>query len=259
MLITVLFIIGITAEGMTGALSAGRQKMDLFGVVMIAEMTALGGGTIRDVVLGHYPLTWVRHPEYLLVVTGAAVLSVSISRLMKHFRSIFLALDAVGLAVFTVVGIDVAVEMGYGFLLALVSATITGVFGGVLRDIFCNRIPLVFRKELYASVVLLGVVVYWLQGMAGVDEEIATIVTLGVVFGARMLAVRFGWALPTFEYQERTYHRSERTKLWSGEGLAELRPVRHLRRARRRHLRRRERGRTRSRGAQDEGGANATS
>lgn len=85
MFLTVLFIIGITSEGMTGALAAGRQRMDLFGVIMIAIITALGGGSVRDVLLGHYPLTWVRHPEYLLIVSAAAIITVSISGIMKHF------------------------------------------------------------------------------------------------------------------------------------------------------------------------------
>lgn len=214
MLLTVLYIIGITAEGMTGALAAGRQKLDLFGVIMVAEVTALGGGTARDVVLGHYPLTWVKHPEYLLVVAGAAILAVMISKFMHHFHRLFIALDAVGLAVFTVLGVRVAIEMGYGFIIAVVAAVFTGVAGGIFRDIFCNRIPLVFQKELYASVVVIGVCVYWLMDMAGVKEEITWLTTIIVVFAVRMLAVRFEWSLPVFEYQEREYHRDADHTLW---------------------------------------------
>lgn len=214
MLITVLYIIGITAEGMTGAIAAGRQKMDIFGVVMIAEMTALGGGSIRDALLGHYPLTWVHTPEYLLVVGGAAMFSVMVSPVMIYLRKLFLMLDAIGLSVFTVLGIEVARSMGYGFIIALVAAVVTGVFGGVLRDIFSNRIPLVFRTELYATCVLAGVTAYWVMMHLGVNQEVNTIATLSVVFAIRMLALRFGWSLPVFNYQERPEKRSPANQIW---------------------------------------------
>ncbi|MFY9263170.1 MAG: trimeric intracellular cation channel family protein [Actinomycetaceae bacterium] len=233
MLLTVLFVIGITAEAMTAALAAGRERMDLFGVIMLAEVTALGGGTVRDVVLGHYPLTWVKTPEYLIVVAVAALLTVFASKLMAYFRMIFLTADAVGLAVFTVVGINVALEMGYGFIIALVAATITGVFGGILRDVFSNRVPLVFRKELYAAVVLIGVIGYWIMRYFDVPRDVNTIVTLLIVFIVRMLAVKFEWSLPVFVYQEHNYERSDVTKLWrSGSWFSDLRPVRKLRKRR---------------------------
>ncbi len=228
MLLTVLFIIGITAEAMTAALAAGRQRMDLFGVIMLAEVTALGGGTVRDMALGHYPLTWVKNPHYLLIVAGAALLTVLASRFMTYFRTIFLTADAVGLAVFTVVGINIALEMGYGFIIALVAATITGVFGGILRDILSNRIPLVFRKELYAFVVLIGVVGYWLMMYFDVPRDVNTIVTLLIVFIVRMLAVRFEWSLPVFEYQENAKERTTSWKLWDSGWFAELPPIRQL-------------------------------
>ena len=105
MLLSVLYIIGITAEGITGALAAGREKMDIFGVIIIACVTAIGGGTVRDVLLGHYPVGWVKHPEYFIMVAGAAVLTVFIAPFIKHFmryfRTIFLVLDALGSVSYT--------------------------------------------------------------------------------------------------------------------------------------------------------------
>src|SRR5471030_116286 len=151
-MLLMLYLVAITAEAMTGALSAGRRGMDWFGVVLIACVTALGGGSVRDVLLGHYPLTWVKHPEYLVLTSIAALVTVFIAPLMRHLRSLFLVLDALGLVAFTLIGCMTALEMGQGMMVASVSGVITGVFGGVLRDIFCNDIPLVFRRELYASV-----------------------------------------------------------------------------------------------------------
>ena len=151
-MLLMLYLVAITAEAMTGALSAGRRGMDWFGVVLIACVTALGGGSVRDVLLGHYPLTWVKHPEYLVLTTVAAMITVFTARWMRHLRSLFLVLDAVGLVAFTLIGCMTALEMGHGMLVASVSGVITGVFGGILRDIFCNDIPLIFRRELYASV-----------------------------------------------------------------------------------------------------------
>lgn len=209
--LTILFLIGITAEAMTGALAAGRERMDLFGVVIVACVTAIGGGSIRDVLPGHYPLVWVQEPLYLIVVSVAAILTVSIASLMRHFKTLFLILDALGLAVFTIFGARIALEMGHGFVIAVAAAVTTGVFGGVLRDLLCNRIPLVFRQELYASVAMLASAAYvgmdWLQ----VPELWTVLITLFLGFGLRLVAIYFRLGLPVFDYQA-VEHRSNGRK-----------------------------------------------
>lgn len=202
MLLTVLYIIAITAEAMTGALSAGRRSMDLFGVVLVACVTALGGGSVRDMLLGHYPLTWVRHPEYLMLTAGAALVTVFIAPLMRHLRSLFLALDAVGLVAFTLIGCQVSLEMGHSLLIAAVSGVITGVFGGILRDIFCNDVPLIFRRELYASVSFASAWCYLICLQINLSSEQAMLITLFAGFLFRMLAIRFHWEMPKFVYKD---------------------------------------------------------
>ncbi len=203
MLLTFVYIIAITVEAMTGALSAGRRSMDWFGVILIACVTALGGGSVRDVLLGHYPLTWVAHPEYIVLTTMAALFTIIIAKWMKHLRNMFLLLDALGLICFTIIGCQIAIEMGHGFVVAGIAGVLTGVSGGILRDILCNDVPLVFRRELYASISFAAVVFYWLcMHYTPLNLEITIILTLVFGFTLRVLAIYFGLEMPKFIYKE---------------------------------------------------------
>jgi uncharacterized membrane protein YeiH len=202
MLLT-LYLIAITAEAMTGALSAGRRGMDWFGVVLIACVTALGGGSMRDVLLGHYPLTWVKHPEYLVLTSVAALVTIFIAPLMRRLRSLFLVLDALGLVAFTLIGTMTALELGHDYLVASISGMITGVFGGILRDILCNDIPLVFRRELYASVSFAAAWCFLGCTYLQLAPEQALSITLFGGFLLRLLAIRFHWEMPKFVYDDR--------------------------------------------------------
>ncbi len=203
MFLTILFIIGITAEGMSGALIAGRHKMDLIGVLFIALATAIGGGSVRDMLFGHYPLSWVAHPEYIILVCVAALLTTLIPRVIARLEKLFLVLDALGLAVFAVIGAEIVMKMGYGVVLVVTSAVITAVFGGVLRDIFCGIVPLVFRKELYAGIAIVsGLLYYYLINLAHISVHNASLIAVVVGFTIRILAIFYKLSLPIFSFED---------------------------------------------------------
>ncbi|WP_066015836.1 trimeric intracellular cation channel family protein [Endozoicomonas atrinae] len=201
-MLTVLYVIAITAEAMTGALSAGRRGMDPVGVIFVACCTAIGGGSVRDMLLGSYPLTWVETPMYIVITTVAAILTIFLQRYMKHMFKVFLVLDAVGLITFSIIGAQKTLDLGHGYIIASVMAVITGVFGGILRDILCNNVPLVFRKELYASVALISIGFYFALQLLEVNPTVTVISTLVFGFIFRMIAVRFKLELPKFVYKE---------------------------------------------------------
>lgn len=197
-----LYLVAITAEAMTAALAAGRRDMDWVGVCIIACVTALGGGSVRDVLLGHYPLTWVIHPEYLWITAGAALLTAIAAPVMRHLHRLFLLLDALGLVVFTVIGCQIALQMQLPITVVLISGMVTGCAGGILRDILCNDIPLLLRKELYASVsVLTGGLFIGAQHF-GADLNISMIASMLAGLALRLLALRFNWQMPKFVYRD---------------------------------------------------------
>ncbi len=200
LILSILYVIAIIAESMTAALAAGRRSMDWVGVCLLGCITALGGGSVRDILLNHHPLTWVAHPHYLVITTIAALATIFVARIMHHLHKLFLLLDAVGLVVFTIIGCNVALELDLPLLIVIISGMITGCVGGVLRDILCNDIPLLFRSELYASVSIVTGILYVAGLQAGYNHELVMGVALLAGLTLRMLALRFQWNMPKFIY-----------------------------------------------------------
>lgn len=200
MLLHYLFIMGICVEAITGAIAAGRKKMDFFGVILIACIAALGGGTVRDVLFNTHPLTWVAHPEYLLYTSGFAFLTIFIAHSLVRIMRIFLILDALGLSAFVIIGTQKVLTNGYSPGIAILSGMITGICGGMLRDILCNDIPLVLRKELYAVIALAGALLFIILAHFNVAKNINVIITLIAIFTARVIAISYRIEMPKFDY-----------------------------------------------------------
>ncbi|MFC3609522.1 trimeric intracellular cation channel family protein [Stutzerimonas tarimensis] len=201
-LLHTIYLLAITAEAMSGAIMGMRRGMDLFGICMLGTVTALGGGTVRDILLGNYPVGWIQHPEFLAFTAGAALVTAFVARYLHHLRMVFLLVDGLGLVAFTVIGCDVALGLGAHPAIVVLAGLITGIFGGLLRDILCNRVPMVLRRELYATVALFTGLLYMTLLWLGVSSNIASVAALVSGFLFRVLAVAFDWRLPTFNRRD---------------------------------------------------------
>lgn len=199
----IIYLVAITAEAMSGALAAGRRNMDIFGVVVIAFVTALGGGTLRDVTLGNYPIGWTQHPEYVYIVLSAGLLTTLIARYIHKLKQLFLILDALGLVAFSVIGCTIAIGLNYPVIVVIIAGMLTGISGGVIRDVLCNQVPIVFRRELYASVSLFVCILFLIMNAAGIGENLTMISCFAGGVAFRLLAIRYHWRLPVFSYHQR--------------------------------------------------------
>lgn len=195
MFITIIEVLGTIAFAISGIRLAAAKRFDWFGAYVVGLVTAIGGGTMRDVLLD-IPVFWMLSVRYL-AVTGLSLAAVIIFRqaLVRGMRTLFI-FDAIGLALFVVVGIQKTLAVGYPMWVAIVMGIITGSFGGVIRDILINEEPLFFRKDIYATACLAGGVAYWLILLAGAPVWIAQSTCAVVIIGLRVLAVHYNWSLP---------------------------------------------------------------
>lgn len=200
MLLTITFLIAITADAMSGALAAGRRNMDMFGVAFVAFITALGGGTVRDILLGNFPVNWTQHPPYIFLTVSAGLATMLIARFMVKLKRLFLLLDALGLVAFTIIGCDIALRLGYELPVVVMSGLTTGIFGGIMRDMLCNSTPQVLREEMYASVSLIVAFIYLTMLHFEVQEDITLLVSFVIGLSLRLAAIRWKWSLPVFSY-----------------------------------------------------------
>ncbi len=195
-LITVLDLIGTLVFAISGSLMAKQHDFDIFGAAVVAFVTALGGGTIRDLLIGVTPVGWMIDPQYLVaVITGVVMVLVFPSYLLKLRKTMFL-FDTIGIGIFTLIGIQKAIGLGLSPMIALMMGIVSAVFGGVIRDILCTEVPLIFRKEIYATACLAGGAIYLLSIYLGVNNNLAMITSMFIIIGIRLVSVVKHIALP---------------------------------------------------------------
>ncbi len=172
------------------------KKLDLFGVFIIAFVTAIGGGSLRDLLIGDAPVAWMRDITYSITIVGAVIFAILFQRRLKYLRKSLFLFDTLGIGLFTMVGIDKGLDAGLRPFFCIALGVITASFGGVLRDILCNEIPVVFRKEIYATACITGGILYFLLLMTTMEEKYAYALSILTIIIIRLLAVRFHIALP---------------------------------------------------------------
>ncbi|TDU32671.1 putative membrane protein YeiH [Panacagrimonas perspica] len=189
---------GVAVFAVSGALAAGRKSLDLLGVVVIAMVTATGGGTLRDLMLDR-TVFWIARPEFIIVTGIAALLTIPYVRFARPPERFLMVADALGLALFSVAGARIALGTGQGALIAVVMGTITGAFGGVLRDVLCNEIPMILRKgHIYATASIAGCSLLVILLGLGVSGGVAAAAGMATVAVMRFGSIAFNLTLPVF-------------------------------------------------------------
>jgi len=193
----VIDILGTIAFAISGVLVAMEKKLDIFGVFIIAFVTAVGGGTLRDVLLGNTPMGWLQNSVYIFTILGSVVFAVLLQNQLKYLRKSLFLFDTIGIGLYTMVGVEKGLSAELLPIMCIALGTITACFGGVIRDILCNEIPVIFRKEVYATACILGGVSYFLFDLLPIQSRYSYVSAILIVILVRLLAVRFKIKLPS--------------------------------------------------------------
>ena len=199
--VDIIEFIGTFAFAISGIRLASAKQFDLFGAYVVGLVTAIVGGTIRDLLIGITPF-WMTDPIYLIITAFSLVWVMAFRKYLVKMNNTIFLFDAIGLALFAVVGIQKTLDAGFPLWVATIMGTMTGAAGGVLRDVFINEVPLIFRKDIYAMACVMGGFAYWVCGLIGCDSIVTQIACGICVFLTRVLAVRFHISLPILKGEE---------------------------------------------------------
>ncbi len=197
-LFNILDLLGTAAFAISGALAAMNRKLDLFGIFIIAFVTATGGGTIRDILIGSTPVMWMENTLYIYAIGGITILAIIFRNKIYHLKTSLFLFDTIGLGVFTITGVETGIRNGLDPIVSIALGAMTGTFGGVLRDILCNEIPVIFRKEIYATASIIGALVFVILYEEGADTDLIYIITSLIIITIRLLVVKYQISLPSF-------------------------------------------------------------
>ncbi|CAM3795924.1 trimeric intracellular cation channel family protein [Parendozoicomonas haliclonae] len=196
MLLYFLDLLGTGVFAATGAMVAARRNMDIFGALVLAFVTAVGGGTIRDAILGSTPVFWITDTLYLQVVCLATAVTLLGKAWWHRTRHMVQVLDALGLGVFTVIGVEKALSLNAEPMIAVIMGMLTGAGGGAIRDVLAGRVPMVLRQEIYATAAIAGGVLYTVMHDGGMDRSVVVVACATLVFVLRLLAIYCNLSLP---------------------------------------------------------------
>lgn len=193
-----LDLLGTAAFAVSGALFAIKKRMDTFGVLIIAFVTAVGGGTLRDMLINSDRITWMNDLNYIYVILLSVVLAIVFRKKIGYLSKSLFLFDTIGLGIFTIIGTEIGLQNEFDPIICVSLGMITATFGGVIRDTLSNEIPLIFQKEIYATTCIIGATTYLILNKYQIDRDLIHIVTTIMVIAVRLIAVRFKLKLPTF-------------------------------------------------------------
>ena len=194
----IIIVCGTFSYAVSGSFAAMQKRLDAFGVIIVAFVTAVGGGTLRDLVIGDTPVFWIKEPYYTFVIIVGALLSMFFWKKVKRFKKTLFLFDTLGLGFFTILGIQKGLSHHLDAGSCILLGTFTGCFGGIARDILLNNIPIIFRKEIYATACILGGVFYFALTALKIESSIAELLAISLIVLIRIVAVRKQLMLPRF-------------------------------------------------------------
>ena len=197
-----LDILGTVAFAISGALVAIDKKFDPFGVLIIAFVTAIGGGTLRDVLIGRNPVAWMQDLNYVYTILGSTFFAILIRKKISYLSKSLFLFDTIGLGIFTIIGTEIGLQQNLHPLISIALGTITATFGGVIRDTLCNEIPVIFRKEIYASACVVGATTFLILHKFNLETNINYIITTCIIILIRLIAVKLKLSLPNFNMKK---------------------------------------------------------
>jgi len=194
-IIYVIDLVGTLVFAISGVLTGISKRFDIFGAAVLGFVTAVGGGTLRDLLTGSLPVSWIEDINYVLIIILAVPIVYSFRRQILGLRKTMFLFDSIGIGLFTVLGVQKCIDLGFSPVICVLMGTISAVFGGVLRDTLSNEVPLIFRKEIYATACLLGGILYYILGQFSIPTYIAQTSSVLVIITIRILAVKNNWSL----------------------------------------------------------------
>jgi len=199
----ILMMIGTLALSISGSLTSMEKRFDVFGVIIIAFVTSVGGGTLRDMIIGR-EVFWLTDPYYLYIIIVGSVFSMIFRRKLDYLRTFLLLFDTIGLALFTILGAEIGLSYGINFISSVILATITGVVGGILRDVLVNEIPVIFKKEIYATISIAGSSLFLVLRYIDFNNTAAHLIPIFLIIALRLIVVRFEITLPSIYHDKKT-------------------------------------------------------